>query len=171
MFKNILKIISFFKSANINKDASINNSGNVPPNLDKKENEDSLDVVNEPIKANQDEYLVYTSPTHDTFYFKNRKLHRESGPAIVCRKDKNKGNFVGLHDQVLYKRVFDPVEHEQNDPILFEAFHCDSSYYLEGIRYKTENELHIARTEKAKNELAEELSTNETIKIPKKLKI
>jgi hypothetical protein len=39
---------------------------------------------------NKDEYLVYTSQNNDTFYFKNRKLHRENGPAIVCRKDKNK---------------------------------------------------------------------------------
>jgi hypothetical protein len=116
-----------------------------------------------------DEYLVYTGHHNTTFYFKNKKLHREAGPAIICRKDNNKKKFEGLKDESLYTRVFEPIE--QNEEMLFHVIYCDSNYYLDGVRYPTANEMHKARTEKAKNELAEELSANETVKIPKKIKI
>lgn len=113
----------------------------------------------------KDEYLVYTSGTHDTFYFKNGKLHREDGPAIVCRKDKSKKNFEGLKDEALYTRVSEPVE--QNDDMLFYIIHCDSSYYYEGVRYNNKQEMSAILLKKELNNNVSQVTNNDS----KKMKI
>ena len=91
-----------------------------------------------------DEYLVYTGHHNTTFYFKNKKLHREAGPAIVCKKDNNKKKFEGLGDEGLYTRVFEPVfepNEKSSDSLLYIVYHCDSVYYLDGVRYSSKQEM------------------------------
>jgi vacuolar-type H+-ATPase subunit I/STV1 len=111
----------------------------------------------------KDEYLVYTSHNNDTFYFKNRKLHREDGPAIISHKDKSKGTFDGLKDRVLYTRVSEPVEpNEQNDEILFESYHLSSEYFLEGVRFKSKQEMYASIINNELNEKTERVLSKKT---------
>jgi hypothetical protein len=55
--------------------------------------------------------------------------------------------------------------------MLFQIYHCDSSYYFEGVRYSSETAMHEVRTEKAKNELTQELKIKDKETISKKLKV
>jgi hypothetical protein len=111
-----------------------------------------------------DEYLVYTYYKNTCFYFKNKKLHREEGPAIVSPKDKTKRLFEKLKDESLYTRVFEPVyPNEQNEVLLFDIHYLISCYYWDGVEYKSKEEMHAIK-------LHEELETNLS-KIPKDKKM
>lgn len=60
------------------------------------------------MKKKKDEYLVYNNPNSNAdFYYKNKLLHREAGPAIVVHGDTDK--YSNLSDKKLYKRVTEPV--------------------------------------------------------------
>jgi hypothetical protein len=99
------------------------------------------------MKKKKDEYLVYNNPNSNAdFYYKNKQLHREMGPAIVVHKDKDK--YSNLSDKKLYKRVTEPVVPEtmithivqdyQNDiKFIKKPFvpYC-SAYLLEGKDYE-----------------------------------
>lgn len=56
----------------------------------------------------KDEYLVYTKENGDRLYYKNKKLHRETGPAIIVKEDINK--YLNLPDANLYIPTNTPVE-------------------------------------------------------------
>lgn len=58
--------------------------------------------------SNKDEYLVYTQFDGSRFYYKNKKLHREVGPAIVIYKDI--AQYTNLSDETLYIPTDKPVE-------------------------------------------------------------
>lgn len=99
------------------------------------------------MKKKKDEYLVYNNPNSNAdFYYKNKKLHREAGPAIVINKDKDK--YSNLSDYKLYKRVTEPVvpetmltyvvqDYQQDIKFVKRPFipHC-SAYLLEGRDYE-----------------------------------
>jgi hypothetical protein len=57
---------------------------------------------------NHDEYLVYTKNNGNKLYYKNKKLHREAGPAIVIAEDVEK--YTKLSDEHLYLPTDKPVE-------------------------------------------------------------
>jgi hypothetical protein len=113
-----------------------------------------------------DEYLVYTGHHNTTFYFKNKKLHREAGPAIICRKDNNKKKFEGLKDESLYTRVFEPIA--QNE-MLFNVIYCDSCYYLDDVRHTEQEFNNLVKIKQLNKELQEDLPRNK--KETKSLKI
>jgi hypothetical protein len=56
----------------------------------------------------KDEYLVYLKHDGSKLYYKNKKLHRESGPAIVIKEDIDK--YAKLLDENLYTETDKPVE-------------------------------------------------------------
>lgn len=52
----------------------------------------------------EDEYLVFVRKGDGSrFYYKNRKMHREAGPAIVCPTEIEK--YTGLSDEGLHKET------------------------------------------------------------------
>jgi hypothetical protein len=98
----------------------------------------------------QDEYVFYINEDKNIFYYKNKKLHREAGPAVVLSNDIDR--YIHLSDKTLYKEVFTPVteDSEKNDyeieisyydgfNFTYEAIkqqfssHNISTYYWEGI--------------------------------------
>lgn len=59
----------------------------------------------------KDQYELYINKSGVIFHYKNKKLHRESGPAVVIAKDVEK--YVHLEDKLLYKKSISPiVNHE-----------------------------------------------------------
>ncbi len=61
----------------------------------------------------KDEYLVYTRKDGTIFHYKNKKLHRDAGPAVVVPKDIEK--YSNLGDKDLYKKSISPViDHKDN---------------------------------------------------------
>lgn len=144
---------------------------------------------------NKDEYLVYTKPVGTKLYYKNKKLHREAGPAIVIPEDLDK--YSQLSDSDLYIPTDQPVEtitvksnDEKRDastkittmkilkrrrsslPLIYSLedpieYNYDffSSYWLEGKNYSKEEFTSIM----LKKEMEQELPTSEYQ--PKKLKI
>lgn len=57
---------------------------------------------------NNDEYVVYLKHDGSRLYYKNKKLHREIGPAIVIEEDIDK--YTKLLDENLYTETDKPVE-------------------------------------------------------------
>ncbi len=110
-----------------------------------------------------DEYIVKKCSNGEGkfFYYKNGKLHREAGPAVVIVPKKEE--FTNLGDEHLYKEEIiaehNPKDYqtlfiesvEKNATVTVAAYH-----YLEGKPY-TEEEFQII---KAKNELDKELPTD-----------
>lgn len=145
--------------------------------------------------SNQDEYLVYTKSIGTKLYYKNKKLHREAGPAIVIPEDIDK--YKQLSDSDLYIPTDQPVEtvtvksnDEKRDdstkittmkilkqrwsslPLIYTLedpieYNYDffSSYWLEGKSYSKEEFTSIM----LKKEMEQELPTSEHQ--PKKLKV
>jgi len=65
----------------------------------------------------QDQYLVYARNDGTMFYYKNKKLHRDAGPAIVIAKDIQ--NYSNLGDEDLYKKSISPViDHSEDNGIM-----------------------------------------------------
>lgn len=54
-----------------------------------------------------EQYQFYTNSNGVRFYYKNKKLHREEGPAIVIPRDADK--YLDLNDKELYKKSVNPV--------------------------------------------------------------
>ncbi len=119
----------------------------------------------------KDEYLVYIDEGKTHRYYKNKKLHREAGPAYVCTIDVEK--YTNLSDEDLYKKVYEPVvpkiKGTQPLDINGEIFLIYSSpikstyygsyYYLEGIKYSKEDFEKIM----FKNNLEKELPQEEKV--------
>lgn len=55
----------------------------------------------------QDEYIFFINQYKTRFYYKNKKLHRGVGPAVVIFEDQDK--YSHLEDLDLYNQVFEPV--------------------------------------------------------------
>jgi hypothetical protein len=114
---------------------------------------------------NQDKYEMFIETNYKIYFFKNGKLHREAGPAIVLNKDIEK--YTNLSDKVLYKLIDKPLYPPLVDPYSAENFNAsfqniisnDSEYYLEGKEY-TEDEFKVLMLKK---ELDSQLHTNDTI--------
>jgi hypothetical protein len=126
---------------------------------------------------NKDEYLVYTRNDRTRFYYKNKKLHREAGPAVVIYEEYNK--YLNLGDENLYKRTTESVEKTNSDDFLVEClpngnfvvlkdppiYYLTSYYYLNGIEY-TEQEFNaIILKEKLCKELAEKDKEEKIVKV------
>jgi hypothetical protein len=58
------------------------------------------------MKSN-DKYELYINKSGVIFYYKNKKLHREAGPAIVIARDAEK--YANLEDKDLYKKSISPI--------------------------------------------------------------
>jgi hypothetical protein len=58
-------------------------------------------------KNQKDQYQLYINSNGVRFYYKNKKLHREDGPAIVIPKDVEK--YSQLKDNTLYKKSIAPI--------------------------------------------------------------
>lgn len=117
---------------------------------------------------NKDEYLVFVRYDKTRFYFKNRKLHREAGPAIVRPEDENK--YTNLIDEELYKEVTDSLVSEYgldeekiidlpNGKVLLileepMSYYLGSFYFLDGMQYKEQQFNAI----KLRKELSEKLN-------------
>jgi hypothetical protein len=107
-------------------------------------------------------------------YFKNGKLHRESGPAAYLFEDKHK--YINLEDKDLYKQGIPQksrvemmfLEYDLN---IANAGKTDNHphYYLEGQNYEKEVFDVIIEKNKIKEELSTELSL--TTVSAKKIKI
>lgn len=96
---------------------------------------------------NKDEYLAYTRKDGTIFYYKNKKLHREAGPAIVIHEEFKK--YTNLEDEGLYKKVTNPVIVSSSndfeiktlpngDFMVYErsiTYYVGSSHYINGIFY------------------------------------
>jgi hypothetical protein len=130
------------------------------------------------MKKKKDEYLVYNNPSNNAdFYYKNGKLHREAGPAIVINKDIEK--YSNLSDKKLYVRVNEPVVPERMVTEIIMGFKNEiehvkrpwkpdfSFYFLEGKPYTKEE--HAALV--LEKELSETSSLNQSQQKTKKLKI
>lgn len=131
--------------------------------------------------SSNDEYIVYIDEGKTSRYYKNKKLHREAGPAYVCTIDKEK--YTNLSDEDLYRKVYKPVIPEEE----VKAFHIDyfhlsggnsipvaspfkstyygSYYYLEGIKYSKKEFDTILFKNKMECELSQ--LDNKTSKKPK----
>lgn len=97
----------------------------------------------------QDEYIVKIYDDGTRFYYKNNKLHREAGPAII--NSKHVEYYINLVDEHLYKEVHQKtpkkegkmitIETESGPIITYEGpieYHYSTEYYLEGKPYKKE---------------------------------
>lgn len=117
----------------------------------------------------KDEYLCYTNQNNTTFYFKNRKLHRSDGPAILSPRDRK--NYEGIKDSVLYVESKDEVEpNHQKDVLLFYCHYTHSYFYLEGVRYNSQKEmdsfsLHEELNNDLKNKTTDTTSKNSRHKL------
>lgn len=55
----------------------------------------------------KDQYELYINKSGVIFYYKNKKLHREFGPAIVIPRDAER--YTNLEDKDLYKKSISPI--------------------------------------------------------------
>jgi hypothetical protein len=98
---------------------------------------------------NQDEYILKIQDDGTRFYYKNNKLHREAGPALINRRDVEK--FSNLVDEHLYKEVHKKrpkkelkmvtIETENGPIFTYEGpieYHYSTEYYLDGKTYQEE---------------------------------
>jgi len=117
----------------------------------------------------KDEYLTETKDGI-VFFYKNRRLHREAGPAAFLEKEKEQ--YLNLGDEYLYK------PNQSNKYIIDEIslliievsiLKGDNIYYLEGKEYSKEEFTFILEKKMLYDELNEETS-NSKIK-EKKLKV
>lgn len=126
---------------------------------------------------NKDEYIFFINENKTRFYYKNKRLHRELGPAVVIFDDNNK--YTNLEDEHLYKQVFDKVisispntQSVIKGYLIFDGIHFInelpqipgmishyrfSTYYWEGIPCSKEQFEII----KMKNELEKNMFINE----------
>jgi hypothetical protein len=144
---------------------------------------------------NSDEYLVYTKENGNKLYYKNKKLHREVGPAIVILEDIEK--YTNLSDENLYLPTDKPVNainiiankikqgknkitqlvqlksrysslpkiYTLEDPVEYPFGELASTYWLEGKNYSKEDFDRIILKQEMDLELSKSLSQ------PKKLKV
>lgn len=122
----------------------------------------------------KDFYTLFIFKSGEKFYFKNNKLHREAGHAIVSALFSNKDNNAvdqHLYDKVLAKnstgnyfkfKFSDGSETILESPV---RYMYASAYYLDGKLYEAQ-EFKISKLQK---ELQSQLPTNETA--IKKIKI
>lgn len=108
------------------------------------------------------------------FFFKNGKLHREAGPAVLTAKTRE--NLPQFGDEHLYKEeVLEERQPDNYKTLFFESVEGNGSrivsiaayHYIEGEAYR-EEEFEII---KAKNDLENELNNNPSIIKNKKPKI
>ncbi len=86
-----------------------------------------------------DQYQVYIDENKTVYYYKNKELHRENGPAIVKAEERNSDRVED--DQGLYSITFKPVlkkSHVINDPDVVQI----------QLGNKVKNLLETLRTEK-----------------------
>jgi hypothetical protein len=127
----------------------------------------------------KDLYTVFIFKSGEKFYFKNNKLHREEGYAIVSSLVSSKDKDA--EDEHLYNIVFPNHKNITGDFFRFKfsdgsetmlehpsRYIYKSSYYLDGI-YHSEEAFKIYHIEKLQNELASQLNINETVN--KKIKV
>jgi hypothetical protein len=128
---------------------------------------------------NKDEYIFFINQFKTRFYYKNKRLHRENGPAVVISEDKDK--YINLEDKDLYKEVFEPViqsipnnkESNIKEYLIFDGIHFMNTlphrpgmishyrfsiYYWDGTPYSKEQFEII----KLKNELENNMIINES---------
>lgn len=86
-----------------------------------------------------DEYTFYIDGDGTTFYYKNKKLHREEGPAFISKS--NKSEFLNLKDQYSYKEVFEPYKKEiaENIKAIYSVHNTNSMKKISTIFPKTIN--------------------------------
>jgi hypothetical protein len=112
-----------------------------------------------------DEYQFYTDYYGKIYYYKNRQLYREAGPAIVVAKEKDK--YSNLDDKDLYKPINFPIlkwgdnksGNSQITQIVVELMMGHSEYYLEDVKY-TESEF---KSLMLKKELDGQLRENDAV--------
>jgi hypothetical protein len=119
-----------------------------------------------------DEYIVkkcsYGKGVY--FYYKNGKLHREEGPAIVSSYDIGRIKGRKSKDEVLYKEkiIHEAVPPGHTNTAIIEdpSGLCPeinmAVYYLEGQPYSKKDFKEIKTKIDMKNELSKELSLNES---------
>lgn len=125
-----------------------------------------------------DKYVVYIRKDGTRFYYKNNKLHRESGPAIVISDDKDK--YTKLDDDSLYEKTFQPVlvdvREDMYEVVKFPngkivtyettmTFYIFSQYYLDGMKYSEKEFQTIKLKENMEKDLAEKLENSKRIKL------
>lgn len=96
----------------------------------------------------KDEYIVKIDDNGNRSYYKNGKLHRETGPAYIVYKDIDK--FKDLSDEYLYKEVYiktpkkegkiTTIYTDNGTIISYEApieyvYENENAYYLNGKYY------------------------------------
>lgn len=118
-----------------------------------------------------DEYIVkkcsYGNGVY--FYYKNGKLHREAGPAIVSSYDIGRIKGRKPKDESLYKEEIVkesvPIEHINVDVVDDSNVLCPelypATYYLEGQAYTKKQFDELKAIIDMKNELSTELLVNE----------
>jgi hypothetical protein len=117
-----------------------------------------------------DEYIVYIYG--DRYYYKNKKLHRENGPAFV--PEELKEEYTGLGDDDLYVKIFMTSKKKFEPHKIKKEYNIEDDrvphFFLEGVKYESQKEINAF---KLNQELNNELPTK-LIKINKnnkKLKI
>jgi hypothetical protein len=107
---------------------------------------------------NEDEYIVKIHDDGTRFYYKNKQLHRETGPAVINPKDVEK--YKDLSDESLYQEVHvsNPSKkgkmntiYTENGPIITYESPIEhiysTAFYLNDIPY-LENEFNAIILEK-----------------------
>lgn len=129
----------------------------------------------------QDEYVFYDKEDGARFYFKNKKLHREAGPAIVVPNEREK--YINLIDESLYKPI--PVVKTQS--ISSQSYYEDvfsengsvyrpnliynlyavpkSEYYLDGTNYPEKKFNVLVLKNQLENQLGQQQNTTKKTKI------
>jgi hypothetical protein len=114
----------------------------------------------------KDEYIVYINDYKTRYYYKNGKLHREAGPAVV--RGSHIENYQGLVDKYPYKEI---LLHTYEAPKGYESQDLQyednlswytAMYYLEGKPYSQKEFEKIKLALDLNNELSSELASNQS---------
>lgn len=119
----------------------------------------------------QDEYIIYINIAGSKFYYKNKKLHRENGPAYFCNKNDDVHLLVEENYQEIIQNPFDDQTRlsEKFQILNKDLWPFSCQFFLEGVNYSEEDFIIISQKIKLKDELKENLVVNE--KATKKIKL
>lgn len=109
----------------------------------------------------QDEYIIEDDGFTLTF-FKNGILHREVGPALFWKTNKNKDKFLNLGDEHLYILKHIELDSEKRQSYMRAEEIVDLNtvyYYLDGKVYE-KSQFNLMIKKKEAEELLQELNKN-----------
>lgn len=125
----------------------------------------------------KDEYIVCLGMNQTRFYFKNKKLHREIGPAIVCPGYIEQ--YTNLADESLYtekpgsefistipnENKFNYMTSSGRRLSMFDVHYFTCGYYLEGNSYSEQKFNAIQLKKQLEQELKQKTMEDKKIKL------